>query len=274
MNTTLEAPVPAHHGAPPSEAPDGSAVAATAPGGASIFGADDPFGAGLMSLEGTAVQFGIIPAKLPRETCSVEAEAILRKIGRFPQSEAPWLPIASLGPLLIFAHHNPKVQDMWGVPSCFAIRIAISSDQYEAIRKDLVMRLQSSPLSRTNRLESLPSPDLAPDALDDAFFWLLQHYPFDHTERDRLEMLQGELAEKQGRLDRKDYDSLMPSLGVALQYLIDGSTRLCFNPDESARQDAFPVPLLEKHNVFPLYCGDNHIYLLTAELSNYGFEDE
>ncbi|MCB1229609.1 MAG: type II/IV secretion system protein [Verrucomicrobiae bacterium] len=242
------------------------------PGASAAF--DDLFGGGLMSLEGTAVQFGIVPVKLPRETCSVEAEALLRKLGRFPQSDAPWLPVASLGPLLIFAHSNPKTQDMWGVPPCLAVRIAISSEQYEAIRKDLVMRLQAAPVARENPLEPLKAPDLDPEAFDDAFFWLLQNYPFEPTERDRLEMLHAETAEKQGRLDRSDFDSMLPSLGVALQYLIDGPTRLCFNADEVARQETFSIPLLEKHNVFPLFVGDHHIYLLSSELNNYAFEDE
>lgn len=251
--------------------------AATAPSAGaerSMFSGDDAFGAGLMSLEGTAIQFGIIPVKLPRETCSVEAEATLRKLGRFPQSNAPWLPVASLGPLLIFAHHNPKTDDMWGVPPCLAIRVAISSDQYEAIRKDLVMRLQSNPLPRANPLESLRAPEIADDALDEAFFWLLQHYPFDPKDRDRLEMLHAEAVEKLASLGREDYNTILPSLGVALEYLIEGSTRLCFNPEEASRQDGFPIPLLEKHNVYPLYRGDHHVYLLTSESSNYAFEDE
>ena len=270
MNQLLESPVSPPPGEPPADLspaqPPGS------PGGG--MGMDDFFGDGLMSLEGTAVQFGITPVHLPRETCSVEAEALLRKLGRFPQSDAPWLPIAPLGPFLIFAHSNPKTEDMWGVPPCFAIRIAISSDQYEAIRKDLVMRLQSAPVQRTSRLEGLASPDFEPEAYDDAFFWLLQKYPFDPAERERLEMLHAETAEKQGSLDRAAFDTMMPGLGVALQYLIDGPTRLCYNPDEVARQDLFPVPLLEKHNVFPLFAGDHHIYLLSSELNNYAFEDE
>jgi type II secretory ATPase GspE/PulE/Tfp pilus assembly ATPase PilB-like protein len=238
------------------------------------FGGLDAFGAGLMSLEGTAIQFGITPVKLPRETCSVEAESLLRKLGRFPQTNSPWLPVATLGPLLIFAHHNPRTDDMWGVPSCLAIRVAISSEQYEAIRKDLVMRLQSNPLPRANVLEGLPAPQIEPDQLDEAFFWLLQRYPFDQKERDRLELAHGEATEKLRQLSRDDFNNLLPGLGVALQYLIDGPTRLCFNPEEASRQDGFPTPLLEKHNVYPLYRGDHHVYLLTSDGSNFAFEDE
>ncbi|MBL9154796.1 MAG: type II/IV secretion system protein [Verrucomicrobiales bacterium] len=271
MSVTLEPPVAAYPQAQPGATPT---VAVPPPAAAPSFGGMDAFGAGLISLEGTAVQFGIVPVRLPRETCSVEAEATLRKLGRFPNTNAPWLPVANLGPLLIFAHHNPKTDDLWGVPACFAVKIAISSEQYEAIRKDLVMRLQSNPLPRTNPLEALRPPEIPSDAIEEAFFWLLQHYPFDQKDRDRLEMLHGEMVEKQRSLERADYDTMMPGLGVALQYLIDGPTRLCFNADEVCRQEGFSVPLLEKHNVYPLYRGDNHVYLLTPDGSNYAFEDE
>ena len=234
----------------------------------------DPFGDGLMSLEGTAVQFGVIPVTLPRETCSIEAEATLRKLGRLPQSDSPWLPVSTLGPLLIFAHHNPKIQDMWGVSPSLAVRVVVSSEQYEAIRKDLVMRLQSSPMPKSNPIEQMPSPDLHPGDLDEAFLWLLRHYPFDAKERDRLEMLRSEAIDRAGQMDREHYDGLMPGLGVGLQFLTDGPTRLCFNPEEAPRQDAFSLPLLEKHNVFPLYRGERSVYLLTSEFNNYAFEDE
>lgn len=229
---------------------------------------------GLMSLEGTAVQFGILPVKLPRETCSVEAENLLRRLGRFPHSDNPWLPVATLGPCLIFAHHAPRSADMWGVPPFLAIKVAISQEQYEKIRKDLVMRLSANPLPKENRVENLTKPRLSPGQLDEAFQWLIENYPFDPDQAERLSMLYAEAFDKVGHLDREAYNGILPSLGVALQYLTDGPLLLCFNPEEAARQERFPIPLLEKHNVYPLYNGEHKVYLLTAEESNYNFEDE
>lgn len=229
---------------------------------------------GLMSLEGTAVQFGILPVKLPRATCSVDAESLLRRLGRFPQSDTPWLPIATLGPCLVFAHHAPRSADMWGVPPFLAVKVAISQEQYETIRKDLVMRLSTAPLPRENPIEFLAKPHFSPGRLDEAFRWLLEHYPYDPAEIERLSMLYAEAVDKSGPLTREGYNTLQPSLGVALQYLIDGPLRLCYNPEEADRQEKFPTPLLEKHNVYPLYVGDRRIYLLSAEENNYNFEDE
>ena len=229
---------------------------------------------GLMSIEGTAVQFGILPVKLPRETCSVEAENLLRRLGRFPHSDNPWLPVATLGPCLIFAHHAPRSADMWGVPSFLAIKVAISQEQYEKIRKDLVMRLSANPLPKENRVEHLSKPHFSPGQLDEAFRWLVEHYPFEPDQTERLSMLYAEAVDKTGHLDREAYNAIMPSLGVALQYLTDGPLLLCFNPEEAGRQDKFPIPLLEKHNVYPLYSGEHKVYLLSANDSNYNFEDE
>jgi hypothetical protein len=87
-------------------------------------------------------------------------------------------------------------------------------------------------------------------------------------------MLYAETFDKNGPLDREAYNGLMSSLGVALQYISEGPSFHCFNPDETPKQDQFPSPLLEKHNVYPLYKGDHKVYLLSAEESNYAFEDE
>ncbi len=251
-------------------APTPNAPAGTPVPGAGLLGALE----GLMSLEGNAVQFGITPVKLPRETCSVDAESLLRRLGRFPQSDQPWLPIATLGPCLIFAHYSPRSSDMWGVPSFLAVRIAISQEQYEKIRKDLVMRLSVSPLPRENPIERLRKPDLTPGQLDEAFHWLIENYPFETNLSERLSMLYSEAAQRSGRLEREDYNAMMPSLGVALQYLLDGPLLLCYNPDEAPKQERFPAPLLEKHNVYPLYVGERRVYLLSAQSDNYNFEDE
>ncbi|HRQ88692.1 MAG TPA: GspE/PulE family protein, partial [Bacteroidia bacterium] len=186
----------------------------------------------------------------------------------------PWLPVATLGPCLVFAHHSPRSSDMWGVPPFLSVRIAISQEQYDKIRKDLVMRFSTSPLARENPAEFLQKPEFGHGQLDEAFRWLVEHYPFDPDQAERLSMLYAELADKTGHVDREGYNSIMPSLGVALQYLVDGPLLLCYNPEEAPRQERFPMPLLEKHNVYPLYAGEHKVYLLSAEEMNYNFEDE
>ncbi len=269
MSSILEASPPTQAPAPQTKTAPGVA----APDAPSVSGFADAVG-GLMSLEGTAVQFGLLPVDLPRENCSVEAESVLRKLGRFPRSDSPWLPISTLGPHIIFAHHRPKSDDMWGVPPCFAVRIAISTEQYESIRKDLVMRLSNSPLPKEGAYETLMPPQFGKEDYDEAFKWLLQEYPYDEKEKERLEMLYNESAEKHGYVDIDEFNSIQPSLGVALEYLVKGPGTLVFNPEEAARQERFPAPLLDKHTVYPVYAGEHRIYLLSANETDYSFEDE
>jgi type II secretory ATPase GspE/PulE/Tfp pilus assembly ATPase PilB-like protein len=48
----------------------------------------------------------------------------------------------------------------------------------------------------------------------------------------------------------------------------------CYNPEEAPGQTMFPDSLLEKHGVYPLFCGRRRVYLLSSKRSNYAFEDE
>ncbi|MFV1994796.1 MAG: GspE/PulE family protein [Verrucomicrobiales bacterium] len=245
-------------------------------GAAGAAPAADQFPEGLVSIEGVAVQFGLLPVNLSRESCSVEAESLVRKLGRAPTTRDPWLPVSTLGPLIVFAHHRPKSDDIWGVPSCFGIRVVISSEQYEKMRKNLVMRLSSAPLQKSNPLEKLKARDLRDADLQRAFFWTLDHYPFAEAEKEKLETgYREEMDRAKGEiLNLKAYNGFMPELGVALHYLIEGSTLLCFNALDAPRQNLFPAHLLEKHGVYPVHISDQRVYLLSSDDNCFAFEDE
>src|SRR5580698_1235395 len=82
--------------------------------------------AAAVSLEGVALQYGVLPVTLLRESCTPDAEKTVRKLGRLPQSAEPWLPVSTLGPLLVLAHHNHAATDFWGVPRCLTVQILIT----------------------------------------------------------------------------------------------------------------------------------------------------
>jgi len=104
--------------------------------------------AAILSIEGLALQHHLLPVNLLRESCSPEAERIVRKLGRVPYVADPWLPVTTLGPLLVMAHHNPRAGDNWGVPAFLTIRILITADQYQKTRKDLVTRFGQLPIGQ------------------------------------------------------------------------------------------------------------------------------
>ncbi len=144
----------------------------------------------------------------------------------------------------------------------------------QAIRTDLVLRCSNSPLPQSNPLEGLQSPRFEKGDYDTAFQWLLKTYPYEEKTVERLLMLHTEEIEKRGYVEAEGFNKIEPGLGVALKYLLEGPSFLCFNAEDASRQDKFSVPLLEKHNVYPVYQGDNRIYLLTGEDNFYSFEDE
>ncbi|MGH8047222.1 MAG: GspE/PulE family protein, partial [Chthoniobacterales bacterium] len=47
-----------------------------------------------------------------------------------------------------------------------------------------------------------------------------------------------------------------------------------FSAEYAPAQNVFPDTMLEKHGVYPLYCGKGLVYLLCSERENFAFEDE
>lgn len=230
--------------------------------------------ASVVSLEGMALQHGVMPVTLLRESCTPEAEKIVRKLGRLPQSAEPWLPVTTLGPLLVLAHHNVNATDYWGVPACLRVRVLITLEQYRRTRDDLIQRFTSIPIPQQNPLETLVTPSFEVGGIPAAFEWLTKNYPYDAAEVSRL-VTAYEAALEKGPLENEaDFNALQKNLGVALGYLAGGGQRFAYSAAEAPRQNIFPPHLLERHNVFPLFAGRQTVYLLSDSPDNYAFEDE
>jgi len=230
--------------------------------------------AAIISIEGMALQNNMLPVNLLRESCSPEAERIVRKLGRVPYVADPWLPVTMVGPLLVMAHHNPRAGDTWGVPSFLAIRILITPDQYQKTRKDLVQRFGQLPIAQQNALENAQPPNFSELGLEGSFEWLMEHYPFEPAEVTKMQGFYESQKEKHPKLEPSHFNSVMRNLGPALQHLVSGGRALCFSASEAQRQTFFPLPLLERHTVYPLYIGKNAVFLLSEHTDCYSFEDE
>ncbi len=229
---------------------------------------------GIVSLEGLALQNGLMPLYLMRESCSPDAERAVRKLGRLPEVADPWLPVTMLGPLVVMAHHNPRGSDLWGVPSGLVIRVLISEDQYQKTRKDLVKRIGDQPMPQTGAFESVTIPRFADIGMDASFQWLLNHYPYEQSDVVRLKGFYDAIAEKKNHFEVSDFNAVQRHLGVALTYMCSEGKILCFSAQEAARQSLFPTLLLERHNVYPLFVGKHVVYLLSESRDCYAFEDE
>ncbi len=228
----------------------------------------------IISLEGLALQNGLLPVTLMRETCSPDAERLVRLLGRVPQVADPWLPVSTLGPLLVMAHHNPRAADVWGVPAAFCIRVLITPEQYQNTRKELVQRMGQAPIPQQSALENLQPPRFNESGLRGAFEWLLQAYPFEPGEKSKLQGFYDTAAAKGEELDITRFNAMQKHLGVVLNHIVTQGKTLCFNPTDTQRQTHFPLPLLERHNVYPAYIGRHAVYLLSEAADCYAFEDE
>ena len=226
--------------------------------------------AGPVNVENVAAASNLLPVKLPRTTCSIPAENLLRQIGRMATTAEPWLPVGTVGPFLIMGHCRPESRDCWGVPAAFVVRIVIDAGQYESILKDFITRLGFKPLAASNPCEGLTPPAFAGD-LNAAFSWFTAHYPMSPDDREKMQRLLDEHGKKPLQLI-DDLKFLPRHYGVCIMRLATGVP--IYNPEEAPGQTMFPDTLLEKHNVFPLYCGKQHVYLLSATSSVYAFEDE
>ncbi|MEI6492683.1 MAG: ATPase, T2SS/T4P/T4SS family, partial [Verrucomicrobiota bacterium] len=224
------------------------------------------------ALEWLARNFGILPFNPVRANCSTRAENAFRRLApqpSDPESE-PWIPFGTLGPLILCAHSNPSCTLLWEIPVELIIPVLIPQSKYEILRRDFMGRLEIQPLEAKPPL-AFSSP-LPKDGLPESIAtWLLQEYPLESDIRSKLERAKGNLAgvTVEGLSSVK---SLPSHYGIALRYLSTGDA--CFNAEHAPPQNLFPESLLEKHAVYPMYCGVKTVFLLSAEKENFAFEDE
>jgi type II secretory ATPase GspE/PulE/Tfp pilus assembly ATPase PilB-like protein len=223
------------------------------------------------SFEWLAKQFGLIPYQPNRPSLSVQTESLFRSLASAEAGdEEPWLPIGPLGPLLIVGHYNPAASGCWGIPPAFCIRVLLSQTHYAEYRSLLEERLNTRPLG--SKETPAPTRSLEPSSSPDkALRWLLENYPFRDEEREKLQSALESLSGVSAThvLASK---SLPPGFGPALRHICTGEA--VFNASLAPRQSDFPDSLLEKHSVFPVYCGVRIVYLLSSQKEIFGFEDE
>ncbi len=223
------------------------------------------------ALEWFARKFGLTPFSPSQTGCSTRAEDLFRRLacGTSPAGE-PWVPFGTVGPILLFAHYNPTATDFWGIPDEFLLPLLIPQSKYQILLRDLKARIELQPLARTEPF-SLSRPLAQGSSPESALAWLMAEYPFDTELLSKLERAREELSGKTADAVL-GVRSLPPGFGSALIRLCTGE--VCFNPEHAPQQSLFPDALLEKHAVYPLYCGAKSVFLLSPQKENFAFEDE
>ncbi|HEX2746659.1 MAG TPA: GspE/PulE family protein, partial [Verrucomicrobiales bacterium] len=156
-----------------------------------------------------------------------------------------------------------------GVPEALTIPVVIDPVQYESILKDLYARIGYKPLEDSNPVEHITPPPVGD--VKAVLKWFIENYPHVGDEKEKMLRLYEE-NEKKPLTNLDDLKFLPRHYGVAIMRIATGMH--AYNPEEAPGQTMFPDALLDKHCVFPLYCGRQHVYLMSAVASNYAFEDE
>ncbi len=209
------------------------------------------------ALETLAVRHGVVP--LPQITLTDPTALSQRtdRLVRGPSSCHPWLPVGTLGPLLIMGHYNPACTDFMGVPDPFCVKAVIHTQAYEERRGEffsLWTPAQGKPEgSRRTGMATGPIAPLSPNSTKgEALAWFSQNYPFASGERRAFQAKLQSLSQGDG-IDNESLDGLIPQLGLALEILITG--RLAFDPASAPpldRDDPDTTALLERHSAYPL----------------------
>lgn len=224
-------------------------------------------------LEWMANLTGLIPYKTGRPFLSMTAEGVFRALASHEGTtlgEEEWMPLGHVGPLLILCHYNPFAESVWGIPGHFIIKALVEKPVYDSLREDLESRLALKPLGTAkvlNPAASLP-PGSSPET---AMRWLIENYPHTPQERTKAESAVDSLAGVPAA-HVLGVKSLPKGYGAALRHLCTGE--LSFDAGLAPRQTDFADALLEKHAVFPLYCGVRTVYLLSSQSEIFAFEDE
>lgn len=222
------------------------------------------------ALEWLAGEFEVTPLRLARAACSTRAEELFRRLARVDAADEPWLPFGNLGPLLLCAHYNPASPELWGIPEPFLIRSLVSESQYRELREEFSARLAARPLAPAPSNPPVEPPPRGGGLLT-TLQWFLRVYPV--TEKEREELAASERSFNGNDYRRvADFKLLPRGYGVAFTHISRGEP--AFNPEYAPSQSVFPDALLEKHCVYPLYCGKHCVHLLAAESGNFAFEDE
>lgn len=193
-----------------------------------------------------------------------------QRLSRGPVSNHPWLPLGTLGPLLVMGHYNPACMDFMSVADPFRVEVVIDADAYDQHYLGLFRAWDWKALADRPplKLEGRPA---AGASVEEVLVWFGENYPLDAAEKESLMRRLGPVLES-GNLRRDDIDRAIPQLGIALEWIRNRS--LVFNPmlapgiGHGVEEEG--LRLLERYHAYPLLESSRVRYWLCDETVRLG----
>ncbi len=185
---------------------------------------------------------------------------------------APWVPVGSLGPLIVMGHWTPAAREIWGIPRDLIVPVLLDPDVYAlalASAEEAVSKIAphyQPDISVVDPLRDLPREPAA--RVLEALRWLATNAPMEPGEQG---MVDSALTSQS-----LDPGALPAGYAAALDYLCDRHPAV---PAEasSVQEDVLAqlTPMLcAKHRALPVFRTPATVYVAVPDPSNYAFEDE
>lgn len=217
-------------------------------------------------LETLAERHQILPLSRFTRPHTDAVTQLMNCLGQGPRSNHPWLPLGTLGPLLIMGHYNPASFDFMGVPKPFRVEVIITTRMYDERFLEFFMNWSRKSGLAMNAGRPPVGIDTPREAsITQTLEWFIKHYPFKASERDALVQKLKSLV-RHTPIGPQEIDDLIPQLGVALETIRTGC--LAFNPAYApplGEASEMALSILEDHNVYPLLESARTRYWLCTE---------
>ena len=85
------------------------------------------------ALEWLAKSFQLLPYRPDRPALSVQTESVFRTLAAGELSGEPWIPVGTVGPLMVLGHYNPVATEQWNIPDVFCLKVLVEQIERRAI---------------------------------------------------------------------------------------------------------------------------------------------
>lgn len=180
----------------------------------------------------------------------------------------PWVPVGTVGPLLVLGHWLPHSPDLLGLPEAATIRVCLPPDAWKALLEAVRDGLSAVPPDIEDpKIVTEPPRAAAGAGAAAALEWMRACLPVPASEESALSNALAAVA--------ADPDALPAGYRFAAEHILRGAPCV---PVEHAAAEEEPLALLppgfwQRHNALPLLRGDSTLFVASSAPADTELED-